>query len=1099
MSLFPAYSAGEEAAPTGGDQQQRAGDGGVGGGGRRDRDPGERDWLQMASFGKAQAAAAAKESSRSVPPSRSRSRSPKKRRKRSRSRSRDRSRRRKRSRSKSRKRTRSRSRSRKREKHRGDRRDKKRRSRSRSRDSRGGRDKKDKDKKLTDEEMVVQYSKGKTFLEDLGGLVRPEMAFKEDRTANAKLTKASSLPPFSVAKYKTRWSRSVLGGSGTLRKRDKEQPLRFYAKSYGRAFLRAQGVEKILVSGKNLPVEEGENKIALEDKAPPREVEGAEGDDSGEEEVGEGQSFKLHYVQERTKEYNERLRQNPEDEDLWLEFVDFQDESLQSTEFSGKEEEKETKKQKAAKNVVMKRNAVVEKKLAILKAALDKNPSSIRLAVRRLELSREVLETPVLDRQWKELIFLFPKNFELWRYYLRFASSYFTSFSVSKVLKVYRTCFSKLRQVQAQSFLAADRPEDLEHQMRFILVGLCHFLARAGFREKGVALFQAMMELNLFSPEFPGYYSLDDRLALFEPFWESGAPRFGEPGVAGWKTVMKDKQASAAAAEDFMEQMASREEDLLQLQKTGQLVDKNVLWLELELERERRHWLPWRSSEEEAEDPDRAVPFEDLSPFVFQFNDPKEVFLLLVNFVHFLGVTYEDERFFPTSIASETVASTFVGSDSANHILSDVSFQPDIIAPILQSTSPSFIEDSVFQTFVRNIFSQSSNVLKGGFKTAAVCLWLRFELRVFEETSYDTVWLRKKRAKEVRAVAKGLLQNDQKNIDIYLEYARLQHKMEGFKEAWKILQSTMVSLEGKVNIGVYLNAACVILQEMSRSSDLSLTEELIWMFTLIGLRRGYSSREENRPVMLDLAAQAKDKAESFLRGQVESNRFVMPGEEERLVENPVTFVPTLVSQAYVCCWLDFFTNASAENAVSTVTLVLQKIGELQKKSPVTRLIVENLQKLRLDLLVFASERDKLLAKNCRQVLKASLASCPASHYFLQHLCTLDVQPSAVDATWRAFVNATTSSGGTFKSPIPEFYAIKLLLKHFVACQKTDEDDSVVNESVAAVTYLHRSQALLERFVAREPGRFSILIWRLLLWVTAMLDKMKGDVKVINPR
>ena len=37
------------------------------------------------------------------------------------------------------------------------------------------------------------------------------------------------------------------------------------------------------------------------------------------------EDFKLHQIQLKTKEFNEKLRKNPRDEKLWLEFVDFQD------------------------------------------------------------------------------------------------------------------------------------------------------------------------------------------------------------------------------------------------------------------------------------------------------------------------------------------------------------------------------------------------------------------------------------------------------------------------------------------------------------------------------------------------------------------------------------------------------------------------------------------------------------------------------------------------------------------------------------------------------------------------------------------------------
>ena len=44
--------------------------------------------------------------------------------------------------------------------------------------------------------------------------------------------------------------------------------------------------------------------------------------------------FDHRNVQEETKKFNEKLRQDPENEDLWLDFVDFQDISIGDSNFN---------------------------------------------------------------------------------------------------------------------------------------------------------------------------------------------------------------------------------------------------------------------------------------------------------------------------------------------------------------------------------------------------------------------------------------------------------------------------------------------------------------------------------------------------------------------------------------------------------------------------------------------------------------------------------------------------------------------------------------------------------------------------------------------
>lgn len=119
----------------------------------------------------------------------------------------------------------------------------------------------------------------------------------------------------------------------------------------------------------------------------------------------------------------------------------------------------------------------------------------------------------------------------------------------------------------------------------------------------------------MFSPEFPGSCSNEDRLNVFDSFWECGAPRFGETGAKGWAKVRESVQdAKPGACGLDTDQI----EDQL-LTAAGELVAKNRLWLEIESLREKSHFLPWRSSEEEADDPARMVPYDEISTFLFHF------------------------------------------------------------------------------------------------------------------------------------------------------------------------------------------------------------------------------------------------------------------------------------------------------------------------------------------------------------------------------------------------------------------------------------------------------------------------------------------------
>ena len=379
---------------------------------------------------------------------------------------------------------------------------------------------------------VSKHSAHKTFLEEVG--ISPDFAFREDRKRDESAFKQGKLPSTKVAYYKNKFVATLAGVTfadpGRKSKTRRNVAPRFFQKSYMRSFLGQEGVTSVIAKPSKLKLpppclgsdfiaisqrskeEDAASRLQIYDMTTARYLEGKGGllemEDEAEEESAA--SFKLHLVQEKTREYNEKLRANPSDIQLWLEYVEFQDVSIGGeSEFGGKTGE--PKKEKVGKNVVLRQKALVEKKLAILKAAIDKNPMSVELGVKRLEVSRELLEAKVLDRQWKELIFLFPRSFSVWKFYLRFVSSNFTTFTVTRALREYRNYFAKLKQMHA----LPDQPKGTEDEIIVATVNLCNFLARAGFREKGVAIWQASVELNLFAPDFPGYYSLDDKLATF--------------------------------------------------------------------------------------------------------------------------------------------------------------------------------------------------------------------------------------------------------------------------------------------------------------------------------------------------------------------------------------------------------------------------------------------------------------------------------------------------------------------------------------------------------------------------------------------------------
>lgn len=97
---------------------------------------------------------------------------------------------------------------------------------------------------------------------------------------------------------------------------------------------------------------------------------------------------------------------------------------------------------------------ILEKKLAILEKAIESNPSNVDLKLARLKLCAEFWEPPALIKEWQKLIFLHPNNPEMWKKYLLFCQSQFTTFSVSKINSLYGKCLTTLAAVQDGSMVS---------------------------------------------------------------------------------------------------------------------------------------------------------------------------------------------------------------------------------------------------------------------------------------------------------------------------------------------------------------------------------------------------------------------------------------------------------------------------------------------------------------------------------------------------------------------------------------------------------------------------------------------------------------------
>ena len=315
-----------------------------------------------------------------------------------------------------------------------------------------------------------------------------------------------------------------------------------------------------------------------------------------------------------TQEYNEYLRRVPSDVQKWLAFVEFQDRF-------------------ANQNQESLRIVIIEKKLSVIQKAIENNPNSLELLLSRLDLATSIWEPEKINNEWMRLTFLHPTNTEIWTRYVKFVRSHLTFFSTSKVLKIYCKCFSTMI-----SSLESAKTDHLKQELEMNLIEIFQsytlFLENVGICERAVASYQALIEFNLFTPKLlMPRMPLREWLTYFEPFWDSGVPRIGEPDWVSWSETMEIKKFVRAKDESFDDQYNIKENELI-----ASCSDSTLAWLRLEDLRESYHWLPVKGeATESVEDFDRNVLLDDISVCLFRVLSKKSKFHIICNFIDFFA------------------------------------------------------------------------------------------------------------------------------------------------------------------------------------------------------------------------------------------------------------------------------------------------------------------------------------------------------------------------------------------------------------------------------------------------------------------------------
>lgn len=796
---------------------------------------------------------------------------------------------------------------------------------------------------------------------------------------------------------------------------------------------------------------------------------------------------------EKVAHYNKELHANPHNIALWLDFVSFQENFLENSGAFGHKE-----------NLSQSARSILEKKVLILEKAIEANPASTDLKIARLKLCQDLWEPQRVLESWERLVSANTANSNLWKTYLLYMQSSLSLFSVSKVTKLYHKCFKCLLEIR-NTTTSQTEANKLDKDLLDVFVQYCHFLLQAGFTEKTVASFQALLEFNLFFPPSLEKASHSDCIAVFESFWDSGVGRFGEPGAQGWKYWVEKKQTTLDTSCTSV-QVDQIEEDIISQNKP-----QWKTWLEIEHLRESVHCLPWRPDTnadetlEDCEDLDRLVLFDDIAPVLFMFHNKKLNLMLLIHSLYLLGVQKDKEHLLLLSFLDQWCLSplTLVNNPHYNTLLTDIAATP------ISGSKPTH---DLLKKFIDCIFQQALQVFTGEEAMAITLLWIQHHLSQVRQSSGN---IDKSTSKDVRKFAKSLLKEGQNrnNLILWNAFARLEWELGKEEEALNVVETALVMQAGDLlhvnnpwegaGICALYHTYIDILLGMKghfvtwwTSNENRLSPNMgKSQWALIHLAEGTKLNSKNYTLMTispTMVLKTRKKLGEIQEQIWDQFRNSSP-------ENLTALSYFLIE--FVECFALF------EYCFSRLTIALSLLDSIQDQcskqlhknkggshkellpfleTPSEKQIMIHCEKVAVKLTLYHMQHHPQSLRSLKQLLKKALKQYPSEPYFMKVLIQAERGSYLMTHLRRYFDHCLLST--TLASPVIILFAVQNELEHKAKMEALAQT-GVYQLAVNSAT-LNRLRSLFERGLTLPEIRNCPLIWRLYI----SLEYEHGDLE-----
>ncbi|KAJ2664178.1 hypothetical protein IWW48_000947 [Coemansia sp. RSA 1200] len=185
------------------------------------------------------------------------------------------------------------------------------------------------------------------------------------------------------------------------------------------------------------------------------------------------------------------------------------------------------------------RRTIVELQLEVYRRGLEANPRSPELALGYLAQCNEIMDAESLAEEWEKVAGDIDDIGVVMEYVGFCQGTMVPRRSVDWMAGIYARSVERVLccgvrqdpQTRARASMCATE----------LLHCLCLFLRDAGYLERAVATYQAVLEWYLIPPTEPVDATHGHRLHSFEAFWNSGCRRIGHAGAKGWASFAGDK------------------------------------------------------------------------------------------------------------------------------------------------------------------------------------------------------------------------------------------------------------------------------------------------------------------------------------------------------------------------------------------------------------------------------------------------------------------------------------------------------------------------------------------------------------------------------